>query len=330
MSGWKFTVDERHAGQRLDVFLAHRLDQFSRAQLRAAVQEGHASVDGQRRKPSYHVRAGQVVELKEVDVPREGPVPESIPLEILYEDEHFVAVNKPPNMVVHPARGNWRGTLTNALAAHFQQLSSVGGSHRPGIVHRLDRDTSGVIVVAKTNAAHYALADAFHDREVEKEYWAYVAGEPDRDADRVTQPIGPHPYHREKMAIRKHHASSRDAETFYRVMERYAGYARIAAFPKTGRTHQIRIHLAHAGCPVLCDKLYAGHSRLTVRQLMPTLDSDEIVLERQALHARRLVIPHPATKEAIELVAPLPDDLRRLEAWLERRRDTQQKESAHG
>ncbi len=319
-SGWSFVVDAAHAGMRLDVFLAHQLPQFSRGQLRAAVQAGKGTVDGQRQKPSFRVRSGQVVELVGVEVPREGPTPEDIPLEILYEDEHLVAVNKPPAMVVHPARGNWKGTLTNALAAHFQQLSDAGGGHRPGIVHRLDRDTSGVILVAKTNAAHYALADAFHDREVEKEYWAYVSGEPDRDADVIDQPIGAHPYQREKMAIRKHHESARRAESFYRVAERYGGYARIDVYPKTGRTHQIRVHLAHIGCPVLCDRLYAGHAKLTARTLVPSAE-DDLILSRQALHARRIAIEHPITRVKLEIVAPLPHDLQLLVRWLETRRD---------
>ncbi|HHK41282.1 MAG TPA: RluA family pseudouridine synthase [Planctomycetaceae bacterium] len=323
-SGWSFVVDETHEGMRLDVFLAHQLPQFSRVQLRAAVQAGKATVQGKQQKPSFRVRSGQVVKLDSIDVPREGPTPESIPLEILYEDEHLVAVNKPPGMVVHPARGNWRGTLTNALAAHFQSLSDVGGSHRPGIVHRLDRDTSGVILVAKTNAAHYALGDAFHDRRVEKEYWAYVSSEPDRDADRIVQPIGPHPYQREKMAIRKNLQAAREAETFYRVATRFDGFARLEVFPKTGRTHQIRVHLAHIGCPILGDKLYAGHSRVTARMIVPSAP-DEVIIERQALHARRIALEHPMTGKVLEIEAPLPEDLAQLEDWLEQRRSVKKK-----
>lgn len=316
--GWTFTVDQQYAGMRLDKFLAHQLPQFSRVQLRAAVQAGKAKVDGERQKPSFRVQPGQKIQLESVEIPRSGPTPEAIPLDILFEDEYLVAVNKPAGMVVHPARGNWRGTLTNALAGHFRELSDVGGEHRPGIVHRLDRDTSGVILVAKTNAAHYALADAFHDRHVEKEYWAYVSGEPDRDADRIVQPIGPHPYQREKMAIRRQHAAAREAETFFRVVARFRGYAKIAAFPKTGRTHQIRVHLAHIGCPILCDRLYAGHARLSTRMLVPSAD-DETILTRQALHARRIALSHPLTGEPLVIVAPLPDDLRQLEKRLERR-----------
>ena len=155
-----------------------------------------------------------------------GPHPEEIPLDILYEDEHIIAVNKPPGMVVHPARGHWSGTLASALSFHFRQLSSVGGPTRPGIVHRLDRDTSGVMVVAKTDPMHFALAAQFEARTTEKEYFAITAGVPDRDRDFVEQPIGIHPQQREKMAIRAGHTTSREATTFYEVLERFAGLCR--------------------------------------------------------------------------------------------------------
>jgi len=317
-SQWSFSVEDEHEGLRIDLYLALKLSPFSRVQLRRAIQEGLVSVDRRTVKPSFRVRAGHFIEVQPIDMPVDGPTPEPIPLDILYEDEYLVAVNKPPGMVVHPARGHWAGTLTNALAHHFQTLSDAGGSHRPGIVHRLDRDTSGVILVAKTNAAHYALADAFQSRDVTKEYLAIVAGEPDRDADRIEQPIGPHPYHREKMAIRKHHPKAREAESYFEVAERLGGFALVRVRPRTGRTHQIRLHLAHIGCPVLCDRLYGGRSRVTHAELFGD-DDTTVLLERQALHAHRISLAHPFTSEPLVVTAPLAADLADLLATLRAR-----------
>ena len=181
----------------------------------------------------------------------------------------IVVVNKPAGMIVHPAKGHWEGTLASALAHHFGTLSGRGGPTRPGIVHRLDRDTSGVIVVAKNDQAHDALAAQFKSREVEKEYLAIVVGVPDRDRDVIDEPIGDHPTQREKKAIRREDPSARPAVTVYEVVERFAGYALVRALPKTGRTHQIRIHLAHIGYPVLCDRLYGGRAIITELELIP-------------------------------------------------------------
>ena len=215
-------------------------------------------------------------------------------------------------MVVHPAKGHWSGTLTAALAHHFQTLSSVGGPSRPGIVHRLDRETSGVIVVARTDSAHLHLAKQFEQRTTHKEYFAITAGSPDRDRDVIRQPIGVHPYQREKMAIRADHKTSRDAETFYEVTERFGKHALVTVLPKTGRTHQIRVHLAHIGCPILCDRLYSGRSQLTEGELVPnSAHPDTVLLERVALHARRLELLHPAANKPIAFEAPLPDDIQR-------------------
>ncbi len=211
-----------------------------------------------------------------------------------------------------PAPGtwaHWSGTLTAALAFHFEQLSSVGGPTRPGIVHRLDRDTSGVIIVAKTDRAHHRLAEQFAARTVRKEYFALVRGNPDRDADRIDRPIGAHPYQREKMAIRENHRTSRPASTFYEVIERFDGFAAVRVLPKTGRTHQIRVHLAHVGCPVLCDAIYSGASRITEGELRRRQPDATVLLERMALHARRLQVAHPETGETLEFTAPIPADI---------------------
>jgi 23S rRNA pseudouridine1911/1915/1917 synthase len=236
-------------------------------------------------------------------------------------------VNKPAGMIVHPAKGHWEGTLASALAHHFGPLSSRGGPTRPGIVHRLDRDTSGVIVVAKNDQAHDALAVQFKSREVEKEYLAIVVGVPELDRDLIDEPIGEHPTHREKKAIRRDDASARQAVTVYEVIERFAGFALVRALPKTGRTHQIRIHLAHVRYPVLCDRLYGGRAAITKLELIrrdvighdtgtPDARSDELLLERHALHAHRLAVTHPTSGERMEFVAQLPADMERTLAAL--------------
>ena len=316
----EFQVASEAEGMRLDAYLAKRLPQFSRVRLRDEIQAGNVTVDGQRPKVAYRLLAGQTIALAPPAQRREGPEPENIPLEILYEDDALIAVNKPPAMVVHPAKGHWSGTLTAALAYHFEQLSSVGGASRPGIVHRLDRDTSGVMVIAKTDEAHLKLAEQFADRTTEKEYFTIVVGSPNHDRDWIDRPIGAHPHDREKMAIRAGHTTSREAATFYEVAERFRGFAAVRAFPKTGRTHQIRLHLAHIGCPVLCDKLYGGRSRITARELMGKAGDDTPVLERMALHARRLKLKHPFTGAELEFVAPVRDDIERVLAVLREHR----------
>lgn len=309
----ELTVEPEAAGQRLDAYLAHTLPKHSRVQLRKVIGAGGVKVNGQGTKVAHRLSAGDRIEVVLPPMNAAGPNPEEIPLAVLYEDEHIIAIDKPPGMVVHPARGHWSGTLASALAFHFRQLSSVGGPTRPGIVHRLDRDTSGVMVVAKTDPMHFALASQFEARTTEKEYFALTAGVPDRDRDIIEQPIGIHPTQREKMAIRAGHTTSRDATTFYEVQERFAGYAALKVLPKTGRTHQIRVHLAHIRCPVLCDKLYGGRASITRGELLrlkrPDSGSDETALTRQALHARRIKLTHPATGNPIEFTAPLPDDL---------------------
>lgn len=304
-------VSPEDQGARLDAWLADKLPRYSRVQLRRAIAAGGVLIDGRSTKVAYRLRTGQRVSIELPQQPRESPEPEEVPLEILYEDEHIAAVNKSPGMVVHPSKGHWSGTLTAALAWHFEQLSTCGGAARPGVVHRLDRDTSGVIVVAKTDYAHLALAAQFEARTVEKEYFALVKGVPDRDRDVIEQPIGIHPQQREKMAIRADHATSRDARTFFEVVERLTGFAAVRVFPKTGRTHQIRVHLAHAGFPVLCDRLYGGRARITEGEIRGERENDVVVLPRQALHARRLKLAHPETGRPLEFIAPLAEDIQR-------------------
>lgn len=324
----ELVVKPEQSGWRLDVFLVHHFPDYSRVHLRRIISAGGVQIDGKGGKPSYRLKPRQVVRAVLPDIPREAPSPEDIPLDVLYEDDWLAVVNKPPAMVVHPARGNWSGTLASALQHRFAgQLSSVGGPTRPGIVHRLDRDTSGVILVAKHDLAHSKLATLFQDRQIEKEYYALVLGVPERDRDVIDQPLGTHPTQREKMAIRRNDPESKHAETFYEVEQRFQGYAAVKVLPKTGRTHQIRVHLCHIGHPILCDRQYGGHSQITRGEITGRHDDDTILLDRQALHARRLRFQHPESGEIMEIIAPLPEDMATVLAELrsgERIRNTKQ------
>ncbi len=304
----ELVVSPETAGSRLDTFLAQQFLHHSRVFLSKAIHAGSVLVNGIQVRSAYRLKVGQVILVRLPELPSEGPQPEAIPLEILYEDEHLAAVNKPPDMVVHPAKGNWKGTLTAALAYHVQQLSDAGGPARPGVVHRLDRETSGVIVIAKTNRAHFELSSQFEQRVTEKEYRAIVVGVPSRDRDWLDLPIGIHPYQREKMAIRDDHPSAREAQTFYEVLERFEGFASIRVLPKTGRTHQIRVHLAHVHLPVLCDRQYGGRCEIRLGEIARS-DDDSVLLARQALHALSLKIYHPITRLPLVITAPLPNDM---------------------
>ncbi len=305
----EFVVVDSDAGLRLDAVLAREFPAYSRVHLRRVIGAAGVKVDGRGAKPSYRLRPGQRVSVVLPEIPREAPQPEDIPLEILYEDEWLAVINKPPGMVVHPARGHWSGTLASALAHHFGQLSSVGGPTRPGIVHRLDRDTSGAIVVAKNDQAHASMAEQFEARTIEKEYFAIVVGCPDRDRDYIDLPIGVHPYQREKMAVRREEGMSRPARSFYEVLDRFDGFATLRILPKTGRTHQIRVHLDSIGHPVLCDRQYGHRAEITRGEIRRDPSDTLVLLARQALHARRIKFSHPSTGVPIEVEAPLPADL---------------------
>jgi 23S rRNA pseudouridine1911/1915/1917 synthase len=306
----ELTVEAAEAGHRLDAFLASHFLDYSRVHLRRVIAAGGVRVDGRGGKPAYRLKAGQRISVLLPEIPREAPRPENIPLDVLYEDEFVVVVNKPPGMVVHPARGHWSGTLAGALQFRFgPTLSASGGASRPGIVHRLDRDTSGVILVARNDQAHARLAEQFAARSIEKEYFALVAGRPGRDCDIIDCPIGVHPHVRQMMAIRRQDRESRPAQTFYEVLERFAGFAALKLLPKTGRTHQIRVHLNHIGCPILCDRQYGGRSRITRGEIRRDPADETVLLERQALHARRLRFRHPMSGAVLEIEAPLPGDM---------------------
>lgn len=313
----EITVGPDEINMRVDMLLVGRLEGISRTRINTAIRRGQVLWNGRVVKPSERLAAGTVLQVGIPPPPAEGPVPENVPLDLVFEDDSIVVVNKPAGMVVHPAKGHWSGTLTAALAWHFQNLSQIGGSHRPGIVHRLDRDTSGVIVVAKTDGAHAALTHQFQNRTVEKEYLAIVTPPPNRDRDQIDLPIGIHPWQREKMAVRDDHPSSREASTLFEVRRRLGKFALVAAFPKTGRTHQIRVHLAAIGSPVLADKHYSGRGWILRSELGGRVGESDRVLERQALHARRIGIRHPQTGEWMEFTAPLPPDIQGVVDLLE-------------
>jgi 23S rRNA pseudouridine1911/1915/1917 synthase len=315
-----WTVGDEAAGQRLDVVVAAAFPDWSRSFLARAIAAGGVRVDGVVARSSLKLRAGQAVVFTVPQPPREGPAAEEIPLSFLHVDEAIAVVDKPPGMVVHPAKGNWRGTLAGGLKWHLERreegggLSTAGGPTRPGIVHRLDRETSGVIVVARSEAAHHALARQFERRTVSKTYLAITQGQPRFDADEIDLPIGIHPYQREKMAVRRGHATSREAVTRYEVLERFGLGALVRVTPRTGRTHQIRVHLAAIGAPVLSDSLYSG--RPVIEPPLLGLPPGPPLLDRQALHAAALEIDHPATGVRTRFEAPLPPDLERILAAL--------------
>lgn len=325
-----FVVDFDSTGMRLDAWLASQLPRYSRVMLRQAITGGSVTIDDKPglAKPAFRIKPMQKITLVLPELPRSAPIPEEIPLDVLYEDESLAVINKPFGMVVHPSRGHWAGTLVGALAYHFKNnLSQVRGAARPGIVHRLDRDTSGVIIVAKTDYSHMKLAAQFEKREIEKQYVAICTGAPPRDRDVIDAPIGPHPHQSEKMAIRFECPDAKPARTFYEVLKRYRGYTFIKAMPKTGRTHQIRIHFMHAGFPILCDRLYGGRADISEDVIRGTQPSDnppeeskKPVLSRQALHALRIKFHHPETGKEMEISAPLPDDMKNTLELLEKYR----------
>lgn len=307
-------------GIRLDQYLHMHLADFSRSELQRAIEAGGITVNEKPSKPSYKVRNNDRLRVAMPARDHDLPTPEDIPLDVLYQDEFLAVINKPANMVVHPAKGNWSGTLVNALQFLFHEhLSRENGAYRAGIVHRLDKDTSGVILVAKDDQTHRECALQFETRKVFKEYVAIAAGELDRDTDYIEARIKHHPHDRAKMAVTTDpdDPEAKDALSYYEVLERFRGFTLVRIQPRTGRTHQIRVHLAFAGCPVLADKAYSGRDRFLLSDLLPNVprEEDDVLIDRQALHAFRLRFRHPRTAEWIEVEAPLAPDIRRtLEA----------------
>ena len=301
-------MDDTGAGERLDAWLARRVPGQSRARLQALIDDGSVRVDGDPARASARLKPGQSVSVAIPEPTPAVPAPEDIPLAIVHEDAHLVVLDKPAGLVVHPGAGSPSGTLVNALLHHVRGLSGIGGVLRPGIVHRLDRGTSGLLVVAKDDATHRALARQFAGRTVEKEHLALVLGVPARHQGTITAPIGRDPVRRKTMSVRS--PSGRDARSSYELAEAFDGAALLRVRIHTGRTHQIRVHLASIGHPVAGDAAYGGTrtppSRAAgVREAL-------LSLRRPALHAARLVFDHPATGDRVRFESPLPDDLLRL------------------
>jgi 23S rRNA pseudouridine1911/1915/1917 synthase len=306
----ELTAKHKVEGTRLDQYLAAMFPDYSRTVIQKAIEAQGVFVNGKPAKASYKVRYNDLVRIQLPEPSHDLPVPENIPLDVLYEDEFLAIINKPANMVVHPAKGHWSGTLVNAIQFRFPLLSQVGGERRPGIVHRLDRDTSGVILVAKEERTHREMSYQFETRKVFKEYVALTAGAPDRDSDYIESRIGHHPHDRIKMIATEDEDDGKEACSYYEVIERFRDFAFCRIQPRTGRTHQIRVHLASIGCPVLADKIYSGRDGLKLSDLVADLavEKDEALLTRQALHAHRLRFQHPRTNQIVEARAPLPPD----------------------
>ncbi|MDW8153831.1 MAG: RluA family pseudouridine synthase [Armatimonadota bacterium] len=290
----RITVESEAMGVRLDVYLARRL-LLSRSRIQQLIEAGEVRVHGRIVRPSYRVRTGDEVEVRLPPPEPVALVPEPLPVRILYEDGDLAVVDKPAGMAVHPGAGRTRGTLVNALLAWLDRLSGIGGELRPGIVHRLDKDTSGLLVVAKHDAAHTALASQFARRTARRTYLALLRGEVPWDEKTVSAPIGRHPVRRKEMAVIP---TGRPATTHFRVVERFPGYTLVACQLETGRTHQVRVHARHMGYPVAGDPVYGMRG--------------ELGLGRQFLHASELVFLHPRTGQRLVFTSELPEDLQQV------------------
>ena len=299
-------IGEEAVGLRLDAYLAKRPD-LSRSAAARLIEEGAVLVNGRPEKRSYLLAEQDEITLTLPEPTPDEALPENIPLDVVYEDEDIIVVNKPKGMVVHPAPGNPTGTLVNALLYHCKgSLSGIGGVERPGIVHRIDKETSGLLVAAKNDAAHRALAAALEVHDVRREYHALVTGGFADDEGTVNLPIGRHPVDRKRMAVlREGQGKSREAITHYRVLERFGGITHLLLRLETGRTHQIRVHMSHLSHPLLGDTVYGGGRTPFERR-------HAALLEGQCLHAAALTLPHPRTGERLRFESPLPESFEKL------------------
>jgi 23S rRNA pseudouridine1911/1915/1917 synthase len=299
MQQFEYDIDPPCARKRLDIFLTEIQADITRSYIKKLIEAERVTVNGAPAKAHYKLKEGDRVE---VEVPDPEPLevkPEPIPLNIVYEDASLIVIDKPPGMVVHPAPGHSGGTLVNALLHHCHDLAGIGGVERPGIVHRLDKDTSGLIVAAKTEACMQSLTRQFKERDIHKVYLAMAKGTFESKTGTIDAPIGRHKTHRKKMST--HTPAGREAQTRYKVIRQMDGYAYLQLFPRTGRTHQLRVHLASIGHPILGDRLYGG-----------TLGPGLPQIARQALHAHRLELTHPVTGNLLQFESPLPSDMENL------------------
>jgi 23S rRNA pseudouridine1911/1915/1917 synthase len=300
-------VGNADAGRRFDLFLSSALKDCSRSRAVQLIRSGLVTVGGEHKKPGYRLQAGErVTGSLPAPIPT-ATLPEPIPLDILFEDAHLLVLNKRPGMVVHPAPGHATGTLVNALLHHCRDLSGIGGELRPGIVHRLDKETSGVMVVAKDESALNHLAAQFKGRTIGKTYLALVRGQVREDGGEILLPIGRHQVHRKKMSVRSRRG--RTAHTLWKVRQRYSGATLLEVSLKTGRTHQIRVHCASIGHPILGDTVYGGR-RGKNTPILKDMEGNALSLpRRQMLHAWRLSFNHPASEERMTVESPPPEDM---------------------
>lgn len=293
-------------GQRLDVFVVEQCPELSRSHVQKLIEQGTILVDGAQRKANYKLRGTEEVQ---VSVPEAEPItaaPEDIPLDILYEDKDIIVVNKARGMVVHPASGVYSGTLVNALLHHCQDLSGINGEIRPGIVHRLDKDTSGVMVCAKNDTAHLDLAEQIRTKSAHRTYWAIVHGNIKEEAGIIKGDIGRHATDRKKMAIVRE--NGKPAVTHFKVLERFGEYTLVECKLETGRTHQIRVHMTSIGHPLVNDPKYGPKK------------SSPFAIQGQALHSLQLTLTHPVTKEEMTFTAPVPSDMEKILTGLRNKR----------
>jgi len=296
--------------RRLDKYLHCRFSNFSRVMLQNIIKQGAVKVNGKIARPSFKLNPGDKIEITLPEPPSKDILPEDIPLNIIYEDSDLIILNKPPDMIVHPARGNTHGTLVNALSFYCDKLSSGLGELRPGIVHRLDKNTTGVMVVTKNDVAQWKVAKQFERRQVKKTYLAVVHGTPELTADRIKAPLGIHPKIREKYAIRPE--TGKEAVTFYETVESFRGFSLLKLSPKTGRTHQIRVHLSHIKHPIVADDMYGGKFIYPWQLQDAEPAVQEPIINRVALHASTLEFKHPTTEEMMKFEAPFPEDMQNL------------------
>lgn len=302
----KYVAGKDDSGLRLDLFLTRRDAAFSRSQVRRLIDGGHVRVGMLSARANHRLKAGETVSIETPAAAAYEVQPQEIPLCVIYEDESILVIDKPAGMVVHPAAGHPRDTLVNAILFHCPDLSGIGGVLRPGIVHRLDKDTSGLLVVAKSDRAHRSLTDQFKSRGVHKTYQALVHGNPTKDRGLVELPVGRHPVDRKKMSTTSRRG--KDAVTHWRVSERYGAATLLELDIETGRTHQIRVHLNALGHPVVGDGVYGGTKKIrTVEN--PIVRAALQGMKRQALHAARLRFAHPIRGDALAFTSPLPADM---------------------
>ena len=296
--------------RRIDKYLHNRFSNFSRVMLQEIIKAGTVKVNGKVVKPSFKLNTGDQIEMTLPELPSKEILPEDIPLDIVYEDNDIIIINKQPNMIVHPARGNTHGTLVNALAFYSDELSSGLGEFRPGIVHRLDKNTTGVMVVTKNDIAQWKIAKQFEHRQTKKSYLAIVHGTPELTADCINAPLGIHPKRREKYAVRTE--TGKESITFYEVLERFRGFSLLKITPKTGRTHQIRVHLSYIKHPIVADDMYDG--KLVYPWQLKDAEStvEEPVINRPALHAHTLEFKHPTTEKMVKFEVPMAKDMQNL------------------